>query len=95
MANIKFVPASKGFVEVMNFAGVQNMLDEKATAVRDQANSMLSDEGYTSTTGHVKVDSKWKDGRKAKGVYTRTLHAQRSQNKNKTLTKALGSASKG
>lgn len=91
MAKVKFVPKSSGLVELMNSGGVQSVCEQKATAVKNSANEMLSPEGYAIDSFEQSTRA-GRDGRAIHNVYTRTRHAQYSQNKNKTLTKAFGSA---
>lgn len=96
MAKIKFKWNPAGYREIKNSAKVQALVNQKAQAVKTQANSMLSSGGYRSISNHEVHDATIsKDGTKAKIVVTHSLHAMRSQNKHKTLTKALGSANKG
>lgn len=92
MANFKFKHSSSGYVDVMNMAGVQSIVQSKAKQVHASATSMLSDSGYASINEFEQADGQYKDGRKVRNVYTHSLHAMRSQNKNKTLTKALDTA---
>lgn len=96
MGSIKFKWNPAGYRELKNSAGVQNLVNSKAQAVKASANSMLSSGGYRAINDFDVHDvTLSKDGTKAKIVATHSLHAMRSQNKRKTLTKALGNAQKG
>lgn len=96
MGSFKFKWSPSGYRDVKNSAGVQALVSSKAKAVKTQANSMLSAGGYYAIDDFEIHDVKIsKDATKAKIVVTHSLHAMRSQNKRKTLTKALGNASKG
>lgn len=96
MGSIKFKWNPAGYRELKNSAGVQNLINRKAQAVKASASSMLSSGGYRAIDDFEVHDATIsKDATKAKIVVTHSLHAMRSQNKNKTLTKALGSAQKG
>jgi hypothetical protein len=95
MANIKFEHSSAGYVDVMNMAGVQSLIKNKAKQVNQTANSMLSEGGYTAINDFEEAQGQFRDGRKVQNVYTHSLHAMRSQNKKKTLTKALGTVKEG
>lgn len=86
----KFKHNFAGYVQVMNYSGVQNMCKQKAQAVKEQADHMLSTGGYTAIDDHERHEITMSDGRGAQLVVTHSLHAMRSQNKKKTLTKALG-----
>ena len=96
MGSIKFKWNPAGYRELKNSGRVQALVNSKAQAVKSSANSMLSTGGYRAI-GDFEVHDVTisKDATKAKIVATHSLHAMRSQNKRKTLTKALGNASKG
>lgn len=80
----------RGYVQVMNYPSTQRIIRAKAQAVADQADSMLSVGGYKAINDHEVYDITESDGRGASLVVTHTKHAMRSQNRKKTLTKALG-----
>lgn len=87
----KFEWDRAGYKAVLDSAGVQAVVDEKARSVASTASAMLdSDEGYHLEDFEVKEFQ----GRLATGrvVRTKTDHARYSQAKNKTLTKALKGA---
>ena len=92
MASVKFKHNFAGYRDVMNSSGVQTILKGRAQKVKDQANSMLSAEGYHAIDSFEAFTGTLSDGRNVAGVYTHSLHAMRSQNKRKTLTKALNAA---
>lgn len=79
-----------GYVQVMNYSGVQDLCKQKAQSVKEQADHMLSEGGYTAIDDHERHDITMSDGRKAQLVVTHSQHAMRSQNRKKTLEKALG-----
>jgi hypothetical protein len=95
MANITFKHSSSGYVDVMNLAGIQNILKKKAESVKSSANASLSVGGYTAIDDFETAKGHYRDGRGVQNVYTHSLHAMRSQNKHKTLTNALGSSNGG
>lgn len=96
MGSIKFRWNPAGYRQVKNDPRVQILVLSKAQAVKAQANAMLSTGGYRAINDfeihNVTVSP---DATQAKIVATHSLHAMRAQNKQKTLTNALGSASKG
>lgn len=77
MAKVKFTWSPKGYVEVLNSAGVQSMVDAEASRQQTKLNSTLSPDGYTSTQNFKKAPYKGKYGRRGKVVYANTVHAQR------------------
>jgi hypothetical protein len=81
-----------GYIQVMNYSGVQDLCKSKAQAVKEQADHMLSVGGYTAIDDHEVYDITKSDGRGASLVVTHTKHAMRSQNRKKTLEKALSAA---
>lgn len=85
-----FKPNRAGYAALMNSAQVQSVIEGKADAVRDAADSALSDGEYRYE-GH---DVKEIEGKLARGrvVRTKTDQARYSEAKRKTLSKALGAA---
>ena len=79
-----------GYIQVMNYSGVQDLCKSKAQAVKEQADHMLSVGGYTAIDDHERHGITMSNGRGVQLVATHSLHAMRSQNKKKTLSKALG-----
>lgn len=95
MGNVKFTWNPAGYREVKNSTGVQALITQKAQDVKVQANASLSCGGYRAINDYEMRDvTISKDATKAKIVVTRSLHAMRSQSKDKTLTKALNSIDK-
>ena len=82
----------RGYVQVMNYPSTQRLIHNKAQAVAGQADSMLSVGGYIAIDDHEVYDITESDGRGASLVVTHTKHAMRSQNRKKTLEKALSAA---
>lgn len=91
MARARFVWDRSGYSELMDGHEVQALVQEKAEEIAEKATSMLDkDEGYLLEDFEIKEFQ----GRMARGrvVFTKTDHARYSQNKNKTLTKAMNAA---
>lgn len=86
-----FKPNRAGYAALMNSAQVQSVIEGKAEAVRDAADSALSDDGEYRYEGH---EVKEIEGKLARGrvVRTKTDQARYSEAKRKTLSKALGAA---
>lgn len=96
MGSIKFRWNPAGYRELKNSGKVQALITSKAYDVKAAATASLSTGGYRAINDFETHDvTISKDATKAKIVATHSLHATRSQNKRKTLTKALGNASKG
>lgn len=90
-SKVRFEWDREGYAAVMNSPGVQAMLDDVAEGIASRAKASLDpDEGYILDDYEVKSFQ----GKLATGriVRTKTDHARYSQNKNKTLTKALKGA---
>lgn len=86
----KFTWDKGGYIALMNSSKVQSILEKKANAIENSANSALSKpDGHTQPGYKAK---KWQ-GRMANGyvVHSNTRHGTNSQAKNKTLTKAFKS----
>lgn len=92
MASVEFRYDKAGYAAVCNMAGVQSILESKASGVASSAKAMLDpDEGYALDDYEVK-EFATKIGATGRVVRTKTDHARHSQAKNKTLTKALKGA---
>lgn len=79
-----------GYAALMDSGPVQSLVKGKAGAVASSADAMLSPGGYAVGDHEAKPFT----GSLARGyvVRTKTDHARRAQAREKTLTKALGSA---
>lgn len=86
----KFKANRAGYAALMNSAQVQAVIEVKADAVKEAADSALSEGGYENDGHEVKEF----DGILARGrvVRTKTDQARYSEAKRKTLSKALGAA---
>lgn len=86
----KFKANRAGYAALMNSAQVQAVIEGKADAVKEAADSALSEGGYEKEGHEVKEF----DGILARGrvVRTKTDQARYSEAKRKTLSKALGAA---
>lgn len=92
MASVKFEWDRSGYAAVCNMAGVQSAVESAAQGIASSAKAMLDpDEGYHLDDYEIK-DFTTKLGATGRIVRTKTDHARYSQNKNKTLTKALKGA---
>lgn len=92
MASVTFRWDRSGYVGVCNMAGVQSLVEARAREIASSAKAKLDpDEGYILDDYEVK-DFTTKLGATGRVVRTKTDHARYSQNKNKTLTKALKGA---
>lgn len=90
-SGITFKPDFAGYRAVLDSGGVQAEVEKIAQDVASAASSMLDpDEGFVAEDFVVRSFTT-KVGAKGRVVRTNTAHAAYSQNKNKTLRKALNS----
>ena len=92
MGKIRFKADMDGYRELMNGGAVQSQLEGLAKTAQGVANSMLSpDWGKPSREPDFEINhfTGKKFGANGVQVATNTEHAKRSENKNKTLTKAF------
>lgn len=91
-SKVRFKANMSGYRELMNGSAVQSRLENYARTAQSVATSMLSEDwGEPSREDAFEINHFTGKGFGAMGVQvaTNTEHAKRSENKNKTLTKAF------
>lgn len=84
---VVFRPRSGAGREMCELPGVGNITSKVASSIESAANGALSPDGYSTPGFETKIMEM-----NGYVVRTKTDHARRSENKNKTLTKAFHSA---
>lgn len=90
MGSAGFKWSRSGYIQLMNSAGVQAVVADKANAIKSRADAAVGEDGYTQAEPHAIHDATQLRMAKGKLVVTRTEHAKRAQALRKTLTTSIG-----